>query len=257
MNVKRPAGENDLAAFPPLDNCVAALYGWDCTWPLEKCDETQGTGKQSRSVTPKGTGCREQKNTTALAKKACNEQTKSILGKKASVGPERSSASSPRTCQSAGPKPSKRPQRNTGPMEDSSAQRATLGSPARLDFFQRKPSPAGHFLAPPALTCFFVSQPCRFQGRRQTAPSSMGTGCWKKRSLRHYRLLCRLKTANAVMLRCLRHVLHQRQKVIECSHMKEKARGNGKKRSTFSSSPHNSSQHVSPADWQHARQWYK
>lgn len=62
---------------------MAALYGWDCAWPLEKCKEIQGTGEQK-----KGLGCGEQKTATALAEKACYEQTKSILGKKASVGPE-------------------------------------------------------------------------------------------------------------------------------------------------------------------------
>ncbi|XP_030351353.1 uncharacterized protein LOC115611879 [Strigops habroptila] len=86
------------------------------------------------------------------------------------------------------------------------------------------------------------------QGRRQTASSFMATGYWKKRSLRYYRLLCRLKTANGVMLRCLRRVSDQRQKVIEYKHLKEKARVNDKKRSACPSSPCNSSQHVSPAD---------
>ncbi|XP_030352091.1 uncharacterized protein LOC115612217 [Strigops habroptila] len=83
------------------------------------------------------------------------------------------------------------------------------------------------------------------QGRRQTASSFMATGYWKKRSLRYYRLLCRLKTANGVMLRCLRRVSDQRQKVIEYKHLKEKARVNDKKRSACPSSPCNSSQHVS------------
>ena len=63
----------------------------------------------------KGPGCGEQGTATALARKACNEKTKPSAGKKASAGPERSSASFPGTRQAAGLKPSGSPQHNMGP----------------------------------------------------------------------------------------------------------------------------------------------
>lgn len=84
-----------------------------------------------------------------MAKKACNEKTKPSTGKNNSAGPERSSASSLETHQATGLKPAGSPQHNTG-HGVSSAQRAAWSSRTRLEFFQRKPSPAGHFSAPPS-----------------------------------------------------------------------------------------------------------
>ena len=66
----------------------------------------------------KGPGCEEHRTTTALVKKACNEKTKPSLGKKASAGPRRSSASSPATRQATGLKLSGSPQHDTGPAGD-------------------------------------------------------------------------------------------------------------------------------------------
>ena len=183
-----PVGAESMASdlLCPLGQLWDCLAQVDMTWLLRMAWQTvwllcmawialglwrnakrpQGQVSNRDQSHRKGPGCGERGTTTALAKKACNEKTKSSTGKKASAGPERSSASSPGTRQAAGLKPSGSPQHDTwGLPEVSSAQCAARSSPVRLEFFQEKPSPAGHFSAPQAPARFIVPPALSFPGK--------------------------------------------------------------------------------------------
>ena len=183
-----PAGAESMASeLPcPLGQLWDRLAQVDMTWLLRMAGQTvwllcmawialglwrnakrpQGQVSNRDQSHRKGPGCGEQGTTTALAKAACSAKTKPSTGKKASAGPERSSASSPGTRQAAGLKPSGSPQHDTwGLPEVSSAHRAAWSSPARLEFFHGKPSPAGHFSAPQAPARFIVPPTLSFPGK--------------------------------------------------------------------------------------------
>ena len=231
-----PLGQlwDSLAQADRTQLCCRALQSlWLCflSWVALRLwrngNRPQGQVSNRDRSHRKGAACGEQGSTSlqALAKKACNEKTKPSAGKKASAGPESSSASSPVTCSAVGQKPSGGPSTTWGLPEVCSAQRAAQGSPARLESFQRKPSPAGHFSATRPAPTSLRPRPCHFQGKERPASSSVGTDCSEEGTFSSDEAVHQLEAKITPLARCTRLVYRLRLKVFPHQHSEKKAEG--------------------------------